>query len=64
MQHEAVYDDVVTEVYDYPEGSGRAAWAAGIHARICIDPGLKHGEILLKRLNCYGIFTGTHMGCQ
>lgn len=57
MQQDPVYDDVVSEVYDFLAGRIEAAVAAGVHeSDIIVDPGfgfgktIEHNLMLLKSL--------------
>ncbi len=65
MQGEAVYVDVLLEVYDWLEARVAAAVAAGIErSRILVDPGIGFGKTLahnLKLLNGLAVFHG--LGC-
>lgn len=65
MQREPVYDDVLTDVYDWLEARVAQAEAAGIaRASIVVDPGIGFGKTLthnLRVLNGLALFHG--LGC-
>jgi dihydropteroate synthase len=65
MQDKPVYDDVVTEVFEYLEQRRDALLAAGIAVeRICLDPGIGFGKThehnVTLMANCY---TFHALGC-
>jgi dihydropteroate synthase len=55
MQNDPVYEDVVTEIFEFLSARADAAEAAGVsRARILVDPGIGFGKTMAHNLELLG----------